>query len=76
MSMTLGHILTHCVEAALVNFIQDYNTVLRQYRICQDLSEQTAVCHVLHHCVLVQTQSHLQLIKYFQYMIHWILCRG
>lgn len=48
-------VVTHRVEAAFVHFIQDYNTVLRKYRVCQDLSEQAAVRHVLHHCVLVQT---------------------
>lgn len=66
--MTLGecHMLTHCVEAAFVDFIQDHNAVLREFRICQDLSEQAAVCHVLHQRVLAQTQSHLHLIKQLQ----------
>ncbi len=49
---------THCVEAAFVDFIQDYNTVVREHRICQDLPQQAAVCHVLHHRVLAQTQPH------------------
>lgn len=43
---------THCVQAAFVDFIQDHNAVVWERRICQDLSEQTAVCHVLHHRVL------------------------
>lgn len=38
-----------------MNFIQYYDTVLGKRRICQDLSEQTAVGHVLHRRVLVQT---------------------
>lgn len=57
-------VLTHCVEAAFVDFIQDYNTVLRKYRISQDLPEQTAVCHVLHHRVLAQTWSRLYVMDY------------
>ena len=54
--MTLGQwpVVTHRVEAAFMHFIQDYNTVLRKYRVCQDFPEQTAVRHVLHHSVLVQ----------------------
>lgn len=64
--MLICHILTHCVEAAFVDFIQDYNTVLRKNRICQDLSEQAAVRHVLHLRALAQTQSHLHLITHLQ----------
>lgn len=55
--------LTHCVEAAFMDFIQNNNTVLRQQRIRQDLPEQAAVCHVLHHCVLTQRHSHTSKLK-------------
>lgn len=40
-----------------MDFIQDHNAVLREHRICEDLSEQTAVRHVLHHGALAQTQT-------------------
>lgn len=49
--------MTHCVKAAFMDFIQDYNTVLRECRVCQHLPQQTAVCHVLHHRVLAQAQT-------------------
>lgn len=40
-----------------MNFIQNDHTVVRKVRISQDLSEQTAIGHVLHHCVLSQAQT-------------------
>lgn len=48
----LDFTLTYCVEAAFVDFIQDHNAVLRKTGVRQDLSEQTAVRHVLHRRVL------------------------
>lgn len=58
---------TYRVEASFMDFIQDYNTVLRESRVGQDLPEQTAVCHVLHQRVLAQPQTHRHGIKFLQY---------
>lgn len=60
--------VTHRVEAALMDFIQDNNTVLRQHWISQDLPQQTAVRHVLHHCVLVQKHTQLSTARRFWFM--------
>lgn len=53
----LTSLWTYCVEAAFVDFIQNHDTVLRQAGVGQDLSEQAAVCHVLHHRVLHHTHT-------------------
>lgn len=50
--------MTHRVEAALMNFIQNDHVVVRKVRISQDLPEQTAIGHILHHRVLAQRQTH------------------
>lgn len=49
---------THRVEAAFVDLVQDDHAVLREHGICQDLSEQTAVRHVLHRRALAP-ETHL-----------------
>lgn len=53
----MATVVAHCVEAALVHFIQDNHTVLGQRRISQDLPQQTAVSHVLHHGVLAHRHT-------------------
>lgn len=54
--------MTHRVEAAFMNFIQNDHAVVRKVRVSQDLPEQTAICHILHHCVLSQTQRRTSIL--------------
>lgn len=38
---------THRAQAPLMGFIEDNNAVLGKMRVCQDLSQQTAIRHIL-----------------------------
>lgn len=50
---------THSVQASFVDLIQDYNTVVRKSRVCQDLPEQTAIRHVFQLRVLYQSNANV-----------------